>query len=173
MILQALLSTGFAILVSLIWSHAGCLKLTRAEEYAGIAEGYLGRRLPTVLLRLLGATELLLAVVILMPSSRWWAASVSALVLSVYALVMWRQINRQHIAMRCGCGGFGTDTRVSTALVARNMVLVMAMIYLMLPVNIAVDRVFLTGAAMGMVLYVCYLAIDQLIANGQRMRGLV
>ena len=170
--LQALLSTGFAVLSSLILAHGGSLKVARPGEYSAIAEGYIGRPVAPSLLRLLGCSELSLAVCLLLPASRVWAGYTSALLFVGYALAMWRQINAHQMAMRCGCGGFGADTRVSWELVARNLGLVLAMVYLSQPSAVELDRIFATGATLGIGLYVCYLAIDQLIANSQRMRGL-
>jgi len=170
--LQALLATAFAVLASLIWAHAGGLKVARPSEYSMIAEGYLGRPVAPVLLRLLGAIELLLAVFILLPSSRAWAAVVSASLLLCYAGVMWRQIDTLQVAMRCGCGGFASNTRVSSELVVRNLCLVLVMIYLGFPVATGHHQVVAVGVIMGAGLYICYLAVDQLIANSQQLRGL-
>lgn len=170
--LQTLLSTGFAVVMSLVWAHAGGLKLARPGDYNAIAEGYMGWPVAPSLLRLLGCAELVLAIGLLLPVSRIWAAYSSAALLLGYALLMGRQLKGQHLAMRCGCGGFGAETRVSWELVARNLVLVLTMLYLTLPGVVEFTWVFVTGVVFGVGLYVCYLALDQLIANSQRMRGL-
>lgn len=170
--LQTLLSTGFAVLASLIWVHAGGLKLARTGDYSAIAEGYMGWPVAPSLLRLLGCAEIVLAIGLLLPASRIWAAYGSAALFLGYALLMGRQISAQHMAMRCGCGGFGADTRVSWELVGRNLGLVFTMLYLTVPAVVALDWVLVTGVVFGVGLYVCYLALDQLIANSQRIRGL-
>jgi len=85
---------------------------------------------------------------------------------------MMRQVLQGQVDLKCGCSGPAAETRVSVALVIRNLVvagvLLLTSLIVATPVGISGWSV---GVAMALLLGLCYAATDQLIANQQHMAG--
>ena len=92
--------------------------------------------------------------------------------LLAYALVMWRQTRLGRRDLRCGCSGPAAETRVSSELVVRNVVVAVPVLSLALAAPLQASwALALMGMAWGLVLLLLYVATDQIIANRQRMAG--
>jgi len=172
-VLVALLSVAVLLLVAGVFLQAGLSKFRSPEVYREITEGYLGRALSRNLVRAAGIAECGIAVALLLPWTRSVAALCAAAALVLYAGMIARAIASGRRTLRCGCGGVDSDTRVAPELVVRNLVLAAALLgvaILSLPQDVGVSA--WPGAALGFLLFVCYQAIDELIANHQKLGGL-
>ena len=171
--LTALLTMGLTLLVAAIFAHSGVSKLRYAHVYRDIVEGYAGRDVALPWVRLLGGAELTIALAMVLPASRSIAALLAALALAGYAALMAQQLRSDQARMRCGCGGVDSETRVAPELVVRNLLLAVSMAWLAGQYATSVPgAVYIAGAALGVLLMVCYASTDQLIANHQKMRGI-
>lgn len=169
---KAVFIAGIAVFTAVIFAHAGFSKLRNPGDYRDIMATYLNRPIAPWMVLWVGAVELVLGLMVLMPAARVWAALGCGALLLAYALVMWRQTRLGRRDLRCGCSGPAAETRVSSELVARNVVVAVPVLSLALAAPLQASWVLaLMGMAWGLVLLLLYVATDQIIANRQRMAG--
>jgi len=120
----------------------------------------------------IGAMEVLLSILILVPDTRAAAGLAAAALLLFYGGLMTRQIGRGGRAMQCGCGATTSDTVISPELVVRNFVIAIPVLMAGIGACEAVTPpVLMVGVAAGTLLSLLYVALDQLIANRQKLQG--
>lgn len=114
---------------ALLFAVAGAHKLRAPAAFAGTLAGY--RLLPAGLERpaslLLPALECLVAVGLLVPDTRAPASMAGATLLSGYAAAMAINLLRGRRHLDCGCLGPRGGGEISTALVARNALMALAL----------------------------------------------
>lgn len=161
--LHIILATALAMLLA----NAGVHKLRNGTRFAAQLDAY--RLLPAGLVapiaRLLGPLELVLALALLAPSARAAAGFGCALLLLGYALAMGINLARGRVDIDCGCGDLPQP--LAPGLLARNGVLAAAALILVLPAGsrpLAWADLALGLPAL-LTLAICYLTVDQLLAN--------
>lgn len=115
--------------------------------------------------RFLPWLEMSLVFMILIPMTRAFAAGITALLLSVYALAMGINLLRGRADIDCGCGS--RPQVLSVWLLLRNSVLVAGALLLIMPASehslawSEIPFIFLLTAVLAMI----YLIVDQLVSN--------
>jgi hypothetical protein len=161
--LHIILATALAMLLA----NAGVHKLRNRVRFTAQLGAY--RLLPTALVapiaRLLGPLELALAVALLAPATRAAAGFASTLLLLGYALAMGINLARGRADIDCGCGD--VPQPLSSGLLIRNGVLAVAALILALPAGSRplVWADLALGLPALLTLAICYLTVDQLLAN--------
>jgi len=169
---SAILATGICCFAAALFAQAGWGKLTKPAAYVETVAAYTGRPATASWVVAIGVSELLLALALLLPASRMWGVAAGGLLLSMYAVAMMRQVLQGQVDLKCGCSGPAAETRVSVALVIRNLVVagVLLLTSLMVATPVGISG-WSVGVAMALLLGLCYAATDQLIANQQHMAG--
>lgn len=166
-------ATGIAVFACGLFAQAGYAKLKQPGAYRQPLQEYLGiRALPAWAPRAVGGLELAAAFAVALPATRGLGAIVCASLLLCYAIAMAMQVRQGRVDLRCGCSGPASDTRVSPALVIRNVMAALPCLGLVFVAGAPVPApAVLIGAALGVVLLLTYLSGDQIIANRQRLQG--
>ncbi len=167
MTLDPLLHLVITASLVLLFMTAARHKFRAGARFAGTlgAYGLLPDSLVGAFARGLPVLELAVAVFLLLPATRPWAAAAAAGLLGIYGLAMLVNLWRGRSQIDCGCGE--TPQALSGWLVARNLALLVAALALTLParplvfgVGSAVVLLILTG-----LLTITYVMLGQLIQN--------
>lgn len=169
---SAVFVAGIAVFSAVVFGHAGYAKLRGPDDYRTIMATYLGRPVGERLVQAVGLVEMASGLMILVPMTRVWGSLGCGVLLLTYGAMMWRQTQLGRRDLRCGCSGPAADTRVSSELVARNVVVAVPVLSLALAAPLEASwPLALLGFAVGVFLLFAYLATDQIIANRQRVSG--
>ncbi|MBL4672195.1 MAG: hypothetical protein JKX81_08025 [Arenicella sp.] len=126
--LFSVLTQASALLLAGIFLGAGLSKLNpeNAEYYREAIANYgiTPRLWSARLVGLIGALELGIAVLIILPRSQFLSLIVAAVVLSVYAYAFIKIIREGRSDIDCGCAGPGGKVTVGRGLVVRNVILI-------------------------------------------------
>ncbi|MYF68711.1 MAG: methylamine utilization protein MauE [Proteobacteria bacterium] len=167
-----------ALSLAVLWLAAAAHKLRAFDAFSAVLADY--RLLPA---RATGScaaavvgVELCLGIGLLMSISRNYAFAGSALVLVLYAGAIAVNLLRGRRFIDCGCSGFAGQQPLGVWLVARNLLLALAALAAMLPVQ---GRALIWFDAVAVSAAVCvsaflYAAINRLVAQGPdlaRLRG--
>ncbi|WP_348766183.1 MauE/DoxX family redox-associated membrane protein [uncultured Salinisphaera sp.] len=139
------------------------------EDYAllsGAAISWVARALPFV--------EGLVAILLLVPGLRVWGAAGAGALLALYTAAIAINLWRGRRDIDCGCSGPGLERPLSSALLARNGVLMMMAVFAGLPtgtVALTGFGLFLIGASVAAVL-ILYTATEGLLTNQPRLKSL-
>jgi uncharacterized membrane protein YphA (DoxX/SURF4 family) len=156
-----------SVSLALLFFMAARHKLSSQRHFQAQLSAYqlLPESILPVTARALPWLEMSLVALLLIPSTRVFAAAAAALMLTVYALAMAVNLRRGRGEIDCGCGD--KPQTLSIWLVARNAVLAAGALLLTVPVVerglYLADTIFLillTG-----VLSIAYLAVEQLVRN--------
>ena len=166
-------ATGIAVFACGLFAQAGYAKLKQPDAYRQPLQEYLGiRALPAWAPRAVGGLELAAAFAVVLPATRGLGAIACVSLLLCYAVAMAMQVRQGRVDLRCGCSGPASETRVSPALVVRNVMAALPCVVLVFIAGAPVPApALLIGAALGVVLLLTYLSGDQMIANRQRLQG--
>ena len=124
--------------------------------------------------RALPIVEIVIAVALLVPGLRAWAAAAAALLIALYTGAISINLWRGRRDIDCGCSGPGLERPLSSALLVRNGVLIVMAVLAALPVGaIALHGfgLFLIGASVAAVL-ILYTATEGLLSNQPRLKSL-
>ncbi len=159
---------------ALLFASAALHKLRDPAAFRSALAGY--RLLPDALVpataRGLPAAELGVAAALLVPALTPVGAAAGAAMLALYAAAVAINLLRGRREIDCGCGGVGGSRPLGASLVARNVLLVLALSALFAPV---VERpfspldVWVLGLATG-TFALLYAAVDVALANAARQR---
>lgn len=116
---------------------------------------------------LLGATEVLLALAILLPVSRYFAAFAVALLLSFYLVVMAVKLYQGKVDMDCGCAGPWADVKISPILLWRNGLLILATFMCLAPSVGKIQPMWFISSMVALFGILLYSSVEKLIANKQ------
>lgn len=162
-LITLVISASLALLFFMAARH----KMTSALEFQGSLSAYeiLPEAMVPPVAKVLPYVEMAVAILILIPATREFAAFVAILLLSVYALGMAVNILRGRSNIDCGCGG--QPQILSVWLLLRNGVLIAGGGLLLFPAS---DRTvvwadFLFLILMTTVLAMTYLLVEQLVRN--------
>jgi len=165
-----------ALSVAVVLASAASHKLRAPQRFFRQLEAY--ELIPQVLLapvaRLIPLLEAGLALALLVPATRAWAAVGAALLMTGYALAIGINVWRGRKDMDCGCSGPGQVQPVRAVLLLRNAALVVLALLAALPAEPRalgwVDAGVILLAAS--VLVLLYTAADLLLANAPPLRAL-
>lgn len=170
--------TGNAIALFLLWLFlsTGLHKLQPANHgyYADVFSNY-GVALPAIaryLPKLVGAAEIAVGVLIVLPNTRAIGVAAAVAVLLIYLVLMARQLSLGNKDIDCGCAGPLGDTRISSQLLWRNGVLVALALCCLLPAKEFGMQSVALVFAFALLLILLYLSAEQLIGNGQKLKRL-
>ena len=167
-----------ALSLAALWLAAAAHKLRAFDAFSAVLADY--RLLPTRVTGVCAAAvvgvELYLGIGLLVSISRSFALAGSALVLAGYASAIAVNLVRGRRFIDCGCSGFAGQQPLGAWLVARNLLLALAALAAMLPVQ---GRALIWFDAVAISVAVCvsaflYAAINRLVAQGPdlaRLRG--
>lgn len=165
--IDPLISLIVSMSLALLFFMAARHKMSAPRQFQAQLDAY--QLLPKGMLplsaRLLPLVEIAVAVLILIPFTRPYAAMLAATLLTLYALAMAANMMRGRADIDCGCGG---EPQVLSAwLLLRNGVLVIASCLLLLPGSgrtlAWADLFFLI--LLTAVLALVYLLVEQLVRN--------
>ncbi len=124
-----------ALSLALLWLAAGWHKLRNPGRFADVLAAYdiLPRGPALIAGGVLPWLECALAVALLLPVSRSWAALSGAVLLTLYAGALALNLRRGRTDFDCGCNGAG-NTPPAWRLVWRNLLLLCVSLALLLPV---------------------------------------
>jgi uncharacterized membrane protein len=162
----------FACALAVLFASAALHKVAAAPRFQAQLDAY--RLLPAGLVRpaawLLAGIEALIALALLWPDPRPYAAVAAAVLLAAYAGAMAINLQRGRTHIDCGCGD--APVRLSAWLLARNGLLILSAATLMLSTT---ER-SLTWADLAMAVVVLpallllYRALEQLLENASALR---
>lgn len=167
-----------ALSLAVLWLAAAAHKLRAFDAFSAVLADY--RLLPVRATGICAAAvvgaELCLGIGLLMSISRSFALAGSALALSIYAGAIAVNLVRGRRFIDCGCSGFAGQQPLGAWLVTRNLLLALAALAAMLPVQ---GRALIWFDAVAVSAAVCvsaflYAAINRLVAQGPdlaRLRG--
>lgn len=165
-----------SLLLGAIFIVAGLQKLRQPSHYATVIADYrlLAEKPPASLAWSLGLLELLAGSALLLPPARVPAAVILALLLLGYALAIAVNIARGRSDIDCGCAGPMQQQSLSTGLVWRNLVLMLAAVLVMLGSSGRepswLDWFATLATASGGLLF--YHIVNQLLANNALLTNL-
>ena len=163
---------AIAVFACLIFFHAGFSKFRHAADYIDIMAAYLGRPVKGWTVTAVGTSEMVLALLLLVPATASIAAMCCSFLLIMYAGFMWRQIRAGRKDLRCGCSGPAAEARIAPELVLRNLLVAVPLLGVAsLSPSFNSWVVVSLGTALGLFLVLIYLSTDQIIVNRQRLVG--
>jgi len=169
----AILSIISALAMACLFAHAGWQKIANIDYYADVISNYVETAQPVarILAPLLGLIEIAVAVGLLLPTSRQYAALAAVLLLVIYLVAMACKILQGKADMDCGCAGPANKQQLSGWLLVRNAMLILIATVSALP---AADRAFATmdifvviiSSLFIVLLYNCF---EQLLGNQPKL----
>jgi uncharacterized membrane protein YphA (DoxX/SURF4 family) len=116
------------------------------------------------------AMEFAIAIMVLLPISRLPAVWMAITLLSMYILLIARQLRSGRLNMDCGCGSGTLAISMSWHLLVRNSVLILLMLPCLLPLVLMPGHYMYALPLAGLML-VLYHCCELLIANAQRFNA--
>jgi uncharacterized membrane protein YphA (DoxX/SURF4 family) len=161
--------------LSWVLIDAALHKLRHPLHFGAVIDQY--RLLPTGagawLVRPLGAFELCTGCALLLPFAHRAGALLAALLLTLYFLAMALNLWRGRREIDCGCGAPGNEQQLSGALLARNVLLASAALWLALAASVSRQAIWMdwvVGLSAAAILLLLYATVNLLLANRQLLR---
>jgi hypothetical protein len=167
----AFMAIAGSCFLALVFLRAILHKIGGYGEFVGIVRDYrlLPARLEVVAAPLLLACECLVVAGLVLPQTRAGAAALAAGLLLAYALAIGLNLLRGRTTIDCGCGGGGQG--ISGLHLVRNALLSLFTLPAMLwPAAALSPAGFAAAAASVTVLWLTFLAFDQLLGNHTHAR---
>lgn len=136
--------------------------------------GFTSLRMIRACVVLLGILEIVLAFAMMIPALKQVAALGIAVLLMVYLLAMWSQLLKGKKNQNCGCAGPHTQINVSSATLARNIILMVLALWCYQAATDGSDSQVILSILLSGFLVLTYNSIEKIVANYQRillMRG--
>ncbi len=171
-LLAAVAASAVSMFITVLFVHAGISKWLSPEAYRETVAAVLGERRAIHAVRLIASVEIGVSAIVLLPVSRGVGLIAACALLAAYAGVMLIQLKQGNTNLRCGCSGPSSDTRISSELIWRNLLL--AGCALWATTGVVLGQLEATAVAVGLSLALgfVYASFDQLIQNRQRwLRG--
>jgi len=171
MTITHVLSDGVALFMLWLFMTAGISKLKPENkrfyrellnEY-GMTNPLLGKSIVFIL----GVTEILVALAILLPISRYFAAFAVGSLLTFYLIIMAVQLYKGKVDMDCGCAGPGAEMKISPVLLWRNGLLILVTFFCLAPSVGQIQPVWFISSMSALFAIMLYSSIEKLIANKQ------
>ena len=153
----------------LLFARAALAKYRRLAEFAAVLDNYqlFPARLNGTLAIGVPAVETAIALLLIPPSTRQWAAVAGALLLLAYAGAIAVNLRRGRRDLDCGCAGPAERRPIAAWMVWRNVAIAAALLAAGLPWTTRplgwIDAITIPGALV--VLTVLYAALDQLLGK--------
>lgn len=167
MLLAAIVASAVSIFIAVLFAHAGISKWLSPEAYRETVAAVLGERRAIHAVRLIASVEIAVSVIVLLPISRGLGLIAACALLATYAGVMLIQLKQGNTNLRCGCSGPSSDTRISSELIWRNLLLACGALWAASGVVLGQLEATAVAAGLSLVLGFIYAAVDQLIQNRQ------
>lgn len=167
MLLAAIVASAVSIFIAVLFAHAGISKWLSPEAYRETVAALLGERRAIHAVRLIASVEIAVSVIVLLPISRGLGLLAACALLATYAGVMLIQLKQGNTNLRCGCSGPSSDTRISSELIWRNLLLAGGALWATTGVVLGQLEATAVAAGLSLVLGFVYAAVDQLIQNRQ------
>ena len=169
-----IMAYALQLMVVGIFAQAGASKL-RAENqgyYARAIEGYglTPSALTPVMPRLIGGFELLICLLILLPTTTKLGLISAACLFAVYLVAFAKQILQGKADMNCGCAGPGAEVKISPMLLVRNGMLVVLCLIAAQSAMVPLGAEWFLALPTAAIFALIYLSSDQLIANQQKIK---
>ncbi len=164
-------SNAVALVLFWLFASAGWHKLRNQSYYRDLMQKQ-GLSKLQKLISIIAITELIIALSVVLPSTRYWGALLAIAMLLVYGihlLLLYRDGKRD---IDCGCGGPAVNLRISPALFWRNLSIALLSLLCLYPAGSLLDTtqwLVLPVATMAILSYLC---IEQLIVNQQKQVAL-
>jgi len=174
--LPDLIGTGLALFLAWLFAQAAIHKFRAPEVYRQLVAVYLDTAaVGRSTVWMIASVELALALMLLLPISRYAGLAGSALMLLAYSGLMALQLLRGRKDIQCGCAGPASTATITPSLVVRNLVCCLLALAAMAPAVVVSPG--LIGAGMSGFIaafsILIYLSSEQMISNAQQMaRGL-
>jgi len=170
--LAAVAASAVSMFIAVLFIHAGISKWLSPEAYRETVAAVLGERRAIPAVRLIAGVEIAISVIVLLPISRGLGLIAAGALLAAYAGVMLNQLKKGNANLRCGCSGPSSDTRISSELIWRNLLLAGCASWATTGVVLGQLEAIAVAVGLSLVLGFVYAAVDQLIQNRQRwLRG--
>ena len=169
-----LVANGVAWFFCWLFALAGLHKLRAPAWYGELATAWLpGLPAAKGTVKLAGATELVLALALLVAPLRPAALLAASMLLLLYAALMGLQLARGQRDLRCGCAGPASDVTISPALLLRNLLCALLALVAVAPPVAGQVGFAASGLSLSIALFLVigYLACEQMIANAQHLAG--
>ncbi len=167
-----LVVNGLAWFIAWLFAVAALHKFRAPAYYQGLLNGWFpGVAVGSWVPYIVAASELGIAIAVLLPSTRGAGLLAAAMVLLLYAVVMGLQLAGGRGTASCGCAGPASSLVISAPVVLRNLLCAALALLALLPLQ-AGDH-GLAGAALSAsvaaFLIAGYLTSEQLIVNAQHL----
>ena len=164
---MAVAASAISMFIAALFIHAGISKWLSPEAYRETVAAVLGERRAIHAVRVIAGIEIAVSVIVLLPISRGLGLLAACALLATYAGVMLIQLKQGNTNLRCGCSGPSSDTRISSELIWRNLLLAGGALWA--TTGVVLGQLEATAVAVGLslVLGFVYAAVDQLIQNRQ------
>ena len=171
-LLAAVAASAVSMFISVLFVHAGISKWLSPEAYRETVAAVLGERRAIHAVRLIASVEIGISAIVLLPVSRGVGLIAACALLAAYAGVMLIQLKQGNTNLRCGCSGPSSDTRISSELIWRNLLLAGCALWATTGVVLGQLEATAVAVALSLALGFVYASFDQLIQNRQRwLRG--
>ncbi len=174
--LMSIASNAIALFLLWLFLSTGLHKIkpVNGSYYAKVFSNY-GVSVPAVarlLPKLVGAVEIIIGVLVVLPNTRVIGVVAAVTALLIYLILMARQLWLGKKDMDCGCAGPLSDSKISDRLLFRNGVLIALALCCLAPSpHFGIYNVELIFP-FSLLLIMLYLSVEQLISNGQKLERL-
>lgn len=170
----SLFSDAVALFFLWLFFSAGLSKLTpqNLSYYQELFDEYgiHSARLSAIMVKTLGAVELLSALAIVFPTTRTFAATVIFALLLTYLVSMYLQLRQGKKDQDCGCAGPGAHIKISPATIWRNAILSFLAISCLFSPYSQINTQWFLSLVFAFFLILTYLSAEKAIANYQRIQ---
>ena len=168
-----LLSATSALFMCWLFASATWHKSSQPRAFSKLVGEHLSvaRSVLTDLLTLgVILTECLIAIMIVVPSSRPIGATLAIALLFAYMLLIARGLYLQRAHLDCGCATGASDIKISAHLLARNTVLIAIAALCVLPTQ-ATWYSHMFALPLAALMVILYQSCELLIANAQKLNA--
>ena len=164
-----------SLLIAGLLAHAGISKLLPQNQhyYTDVIQGYgVPKNQSFALPRLIGLTELVIAILVLTPQFTTMGLTGAAILFAIYLIAFIKQLAQGKADANCGCAGPGANMMISPMLLLRNTVLI-SMCLLGMSIDFSsFSATWFIVIPLAISLGFVYHSCEQLIVNQQKIQML-
>lgn len=174
--ITAVFLLGGAILIAVIFAHAGFSKLTpdnRVYYQTVIADyGLTPQSWSSHLVLFIGSIEILIALLTILSLTQTLGLMLASGLLTVYTLVFLKQLYQGKADMDCGCAGPSAGVKIGFGLVLRNIALILVCVVAIINFPVITTDSYLLALPLAIALILIYSSIEQLVTNKQKIQAI-